>query len=53
MLPASGKTSYEKDEQRSTTKKWLARFLLAYHTTPHATKEMKPDELFLRWLSTS
>ena len=25
----------------------LARFLLMYHTTPHATTEMRPDELFL------
>ena len=26
----------------------IARFLLVYHTTPHATTEMRPDELFLR-----
>ena len=25
----------------------LARFLLMYHTTLHATTEMRPDELFL------
>ena len=25
----------------------LARFLLVYHTTPHATTEMCPDELFI------
>ena len=29
----------------SSTK--LARFLLMYHSTPHSTTEMRPDELFL------
>ena len=25
----------------------IARFLLVYHTTPHTTTEIRPDELFL------
>ena len=41
------KQAVKKMNSELTLKQRLARFLLIYRTTPHATTERRPDELFL------
>ena len=41
------KQAVKKMDSGLSLKRRLARFLLIYRTTPHATTEMRPDELFL------
>ena len=41
------KQAVKKMSNMLSLKRRLARFLLIYRTTPHATTEMRPDELFL------